>query len=71
MRARPHLRHLHMANPQGRVFPLAWGEYAYEPFFAALREMGYAQRISIEASTKDFSAEAPRAIGLLRRAFGP
>jgi D-psicose/D-tagatose/L-ribulose 3-epimerase len=68
-RAREHLRHLHMANPQGRVFPLAWDEYDYAPFFANLRMIGYDKRISVEASTKDFASEAPRAIALLRRAF--
>ena len=68
-RAREHLRHLHMANPQGRVFPLAWDEYEYAPFFASLRTIGYDKRISVEASAKDFANEAPRAIALLRRAF--
>jgi D-psicose/D-tagatose/L-ribulose 3-epimerase len=69
LRAREHLRHLHMANPQGRVFPLAWDEYDYAPFFANLRMIGYDKRISVEASAKDFPVEAPRAISLLRRAF--
>jgi D-psicose/D-tagatose/L-ribulose 3-epimerase len=69
LRARPHLRHLHMANPNGRVFPLSWDEYEYEPFFANLRKIGYDQRISVEASTKDLQTDAPRAISLLRRAF--
>jgi D-psicose/D-tagatose/L-ribulose 3-epimerase len=69
LRARDHIRHLHMANPQGRVFPLTWEEYDYAPFFATLRRIGYDQRISIEASAKDFSAEAPQAISLLRGAF--
>jgi len=69
LRAREHIRHLHMANPQGRVYPLAWDEYDYAPFFANLRTIGYDKRMSIEASTKDFPIEAPRAIALLRRAF--
>jgi D-psicose/D-tagatose/L-ribulose 3-epimerase len=68
-RAREHLRHLHMANPQGRVFPLAWEEYEYAPFFANLRAIGYNRRISVEASAKDLPQEAPRAIALLRQAF--
>jgi sugar phosphate isomerase/epimerase len=72
LKARDHIRHLHMANPQGRVFPLAWGEFDYAPFFEQLRRIGYAGRISIEASSRDLPAEAPRAIALLRRAFeGP
>ncbi len=69
LRAGSHLVHLHMANPQGRVFPLAWDEYDYAPFFTNLRRAGYNKGISIEASAKDFRAEAPRAISLLRRAF--
>jgi sugar phosphate isomerase/epimerase len=69
VRARAHIRHLHMANPQGRVFPLHWDEYDYAPFFAALGKIGYDKRISVEASAKDFSGEAPQAIALLRRAF--
>ncbi|MEP6828981.1 MAG: sugar phosphate isomerase/epimerase family protein, partial [Rhizomicrobium sp.] len=36
--ARDQIRHLHMANPQGRVFPLKWDEYDYAPFFAKLRQ---------------------------------
>ena len=69
IRAREHLRHLHMANPNGRVFPASADEFAYDPFFAALRTIGYDQRISVEASTKDLQTDAPRAIALLRKAF--
>ena len=69
LEARDHIRHLHMANPQGRVFPQQWEEYDYAPFFANLRQIGYAGRMSIEASSKDVPTEAPRAIALLRRAF--
>ncbi len=69
LEAREHIRHLHMANPSGRVFPQAWDEYEYAPFFANLRRIGYDKRISVEASTKDFPREAPVAIALLRKAF--
>lgn len=69
IRGREHIRHLHVANPQGRVFPLKWEEYDYAPFFASLRKIGYDKRISVEASTKDFPADAPQAIALLRGAF--
>jgi sugar phosphate isomerase/epimerase len=68
-RARDHIRHLHMANPQGRVFPRDASEYDYTPFFAALRTIGYDGRISVEASAKDLKADAPPAIALLRKAF--
>jgi D-psicose/D-tagatose/L-ribulose 3-epimerase len=69
VRAGSHVRHLHTANPNGRVFPRTWEEYEYAPFFAALRELGYDKRISVEASTKDLQGDAPLAIALLRRAF--
>jgi D-psicose/D-tagatose/L-ribulose 3-epimerase len=69
VRAGSHIRHLHTANPNGRVFPRTWEEYEYAPFFAALRELGYDKRISVEASTKDLQVDAPLAIALLRRAF--
>jgi sugar phosphate isomerase/epimerase len=69
LEAREHLRHLHVANPQGRVFPLTWDEFDYAPFFANLRRIGYVGRISIEASSRDIPTDAPRAIALLRRAF--
>jgi sugar phosphate isomerase/epimerase len=68
-RAGAHIRHLHMANPAGRVFPRRWEEYDYAPFFAALKQIGYGQRISVEASTKDLPADAPVAIAFLRQAF--
>jgi len=69
LRAKDHIRHLHTANPQGRVFPLKWEEYDYAPFFANLRAIGYDKRISVEASTQNFATEAPQSIALLRRAF--
>jgi sugar phosphate isomerase/epimerase len=69
IKARTHIRHLHMANPQGRVFPLKWEEFDYAQFFKNLRRIGYNKRISVEASSKDFASEAPQAIALLRRAF--
>jgi len=69
LEANQHIRHLHVANPQGRVFPLSWSEFDYAPFFANLRKIGYDKRISVEASTKDLAGEAPQAIALLRKAF--
>jgi D-psicose/D-tagatose/L-ribulose 3-epimerase len=69
LEANQHIRHLHVANPHGRVFPLSWNEFDYGPFFANLRKISYDKRISVEASTKDLPDEAPKAIGLLRKAF--
>jgi D-psicose/D-tagatose/L-ribulose 3-epimerase len=70
VRAGSHIRHLHMANPQGRVFPLDWNEFDYGPFFENLKKIGYTGRISVEASSKDVASEGPKSIALLRKAFG-
>jgi D-psicose/D-tagatose/L-ribulose 3-epimerase len=69
LKVKGHLRHLHMANPEGRVLPLKWDEYNYGPFFAVLRQIHYDRLISLEASTKDLAEEGPQSIALLRRAF--
>jgi sugar phosphate isomerase/epimerase len=71
LRAKDRLRHLHVANPQGRVFPARWEEFDYAPFFANLRAIGYDKRISVEGNTTDLAAQGPPAIALLRRAFQP
>jgi D-psicose/D-tagatose/L-ribulose 3-epimerase len=69
LRAKDHIRHLHVANPQGRVFPQKWDEFDYAPFFANLRAIGYDQRISVEGATTDLAAQGPAAVALLHRAF--
>ncbi len=61
------LRHVHFANPEGRVFPLNETESDYAAFFAALRKTGYDGRVSCEAYTNDFAADAPRTLALMRR----
>jgi len=58
--------HTHIANPKGRVYPLSPDESDYAGFFECLCRIGYAGRISIEASTPDFSAQAPRSIETIR-----
>jgi sugar phosphate isomerase/epimerase len=69
LKVKDHLRHLHMANPNGRVMPLKWDEYDYGPFFGVLSQIHYDRLISLEASTKDLQTEGPQSIALLRRAF--
>jgi sugar phosphate isomerase/epimerase len=68
--AKDHIRHFHIANPNKRVFPMSSSEYDYEGFFANLRKMGYHGRISVEASTKNFAEEGPRALTFLRQMLG-
>jgi D-psicose/D-tagatose/L-ribulose 3-epimerase len=66
--AGPLLAHTHIANPKGRVYPLSLDESAYGGFFSNLCKIRYKGRLSIEASTTDFAAQAPQAIALLRSA---
>jgi sugar phosphate isomerase/epimerase len=58
-----------MANSTGRVFPLRLEEFDYAGFFRSLRQIGYERRMSVEARSADFAAEAPRTIAFLRGAF--
>jgi len=69
LKAKDHLRHLHVANPNGRLFPQRWEEFDYAPFFANLKTIGYDRRISMEGSTTDLAAQGPVTVALLRRAF--
>jgi D-psicose/D-tagatose/L-ribulose 3-epimerase len=69
LKAKDHLRHLHVANPNGRVFPQRWEEFDYAPFFANLKAIGYDKRISMEGSTSDLAVQGPVTVALLRKAF--
>jgi D-psicose/D-tagatose/L-ribulose 3-epimerase len=69
--ARDHIHHLHVANPEGRRFPLRWEEYDYAPFFRALRQINYGKRISVEANTDDFVNEGRTSMRMMRQAFDP
>ena len=61
--------HTHIANPKGRVYPLDPAESNYGPFFENLCRIGYSGRLSIEASTPDFAAQAPQSLAMLRKAL--
>jgi D-psicose/D-tagatose/L-ribulose 3-epimerase len=69
IKGKDHLRHLHVANPTGRVFPQKWEEFDYGPFFANLKAIGYDKRISMEGNTTDLATQGPITIALLRKAF--
>lgn len=72
LKAKGRVRHIHFANPNGRVFPREADEFDYAAFFANLRRIGYRGGLSIEAQTDDFGQDAPRAIAFLRAALkGP
>jgi len=61
------IAHIHVANPKGRVYLLSADESDYGRFFRNLCAIGYKGGVSVEASTKNFEAEAPVAIAMLRK----
>ncbi|MCL2445670.1 MAG: sugar phosphate isomerase/epimerase [Oscillospiraceae bacterium] len=66
------LRHCHIASPQGRLYPMPSDDYDYTPFFAALREIAYTGRLTIEADgppSGDDAADLPVAVAMLRSFF--
>ena len=69
LKVKDRIAHLHFANPLGgRSFPRQASENpAYAAFFANVRAIGYRGRLSLEANTKDFHADAPRALAALRQ----
>jgi D-psicose/D-tagatose/L-ribulose 3-epimerase len=66
--AKNNIKHIHIANPNGRKFPLSSDEYDYSAFFAALKKSKYQGGISIEGRTSDYENEAPKALAFLRAA---
>lgn len=45
-----YLKHLHIANPSGRVYPKLEDKYPYINFFSALKDIDYTGRLSVEGS---------------------
>jgi len=64
------LRHCHIANPEGRVYPLPGDGYDYAPFFSALRGINYAGRLSIEAKPVNGPEDLPVCVEYLKQLAG-
>ena len=64
------LRHVHIANPKGRVYPLEEGEFDYRSYLKALQAAGYDARISVEAGTEDMETDGAKALALLQSLWG-
>lgn len=62
-----YLRHVHFANPRGRIYPEYQNEADYGSFMQALKAIGYDRRISIEAYAGDYRTQAPKALRLLKQ----
>lgn len=61
------IRHAHFARPGDRLFPMEW-EDRFGPFFQALGQVGYSERLSIEAFTGNLEVEGARALEIVRNA---
>lgn len=59
-----HIRHIHFANPAGRVYPVAADDGSIR-FMDLLKRIGYKDRISVEAYTRDFCRDAKRSLEIL------
>ena len=66
LKAGAHVKHVHIANPTGRKYPLAAGEYDYKSFFDNLKKIGYTGGVSVEGGTKDFKNDGPKAAAFLK-----
>jgi sugar phosphate isomerase/epimerase len=64
-KAAGHIVHLHFAELKDRAFPLT-PKKEYRDFLKTLGAAGYTGRLSIEAFTKNYSAEAEKALAMLR-----
>jgi len=66
LRAGSYIKHVHFANPTGRVYPAEKVD-GYIRFMDLLKRIGYEGRISVEAYTKDFCHDAKRSVEILRQ----
>jgi len=61
-----YIKHIHFANPTGRVYPIE-AEDGYVRFMNLLKRIGFEGRMSVEAYTKDFCHDAKRSVKILRQ----
>lgn len=63
-----YIRHVHFSRPEGRVFPKYSDAdlFLYIAFFNNLKKIGYDNRVSVEAYTKDLRNDAAHSLELLR-----
>ena len=66
-KAMPYIKHVHVADKDGRVAPGESGTSDYRPFFKVLKKGGYDGRVSVEASKFDIPATAPRVLAFLKK----
>jgi D-psicose/D-tagatose/L-ribulose 3-epimerase len=62
------IRHVHCSVPAGRVYPRET-DPSFSDFCHTLAEIGYDDRMSVEAYSEDFEIDAPAALRLLKSMF--
>jgi D-psicose/D-tagatose/L-ribulose 3-epimerase len=66
--AKKNIKHLHIANPYLRKFPMSADEFDYSVFFATLKKSGYTGGLTIEGKADKFESDAPRSLAFLKAA---
>ena len=69
VKARNYIIHVHFAKVEGRVFPKEINEDNYISFISKLKQIGYNERVSIEAYSKDFYKDAVISLKFLKKIF--
>ena len=66
--AMPWIKHVHLADKEGRVAPGQSGKSDYRPFFAVLKKAGYNGPVSVEAKfTPDLASTAAGVLAFVKR----
>ncbi len=66
--AMPWIKHVHLADKDGRVAPGLSGKADYRPFFRVLKDGGYSSTISFEGKDMpDFAATAPKVLAFIKQ----
>jgi sugar phosphate isomerase/epimerase len=64
----PFVRHVHMADKDGRVVPGESGKSDYRSVFALLKEIGYDGALSVEAlNFSNIPEQGPKALAFLKQ----
>lgn len=70
LKAADYIEHVHIAKPEGRVFPVEGDFEEFAPFFDALRAINYDGRVSVEAYTRDFRRDAAASLDFRKKHCG-
>lgn len=62
-----YIKHIHINNPYGGGYPKIGDKVRYSELFDVLKKIGYGERISLEAYTKDFDNDIIESFRLLRQ----